>query len=181
MIKQEEIEFCEDNAISIEKFVSENFVLTEYTTRKNKKNRKWRVKHEELTGMPNIITVPIPFAHRYKELVASGKLIIVKDGFGKYKVYINPRIIIESSKLDYLEECLENLQSSIAKSSESEIEYIERRIASIEENIRIIKHFNNGVCSSYSSDVVKYFDNNPNGMSRKRVDSNKKMWYYTYT
>ncbi len=171
MIKQEEMEFCEDNAISIEKFVSDNFVLMDYAKKKNKRNRKWRVKHEELGGMPNIITVPIPFAHRYKELVASGKLIVVRDGFGKYRVYINPRIIVESAKLNYLENCLQELNDGMSQSNEYEIQYIEGRIASIKENIRIIKHFNDGLYPSYTDDIMKNLCDKDEPMIRKRVDS----------
>ena len=93
MISVEVIEFCEDNAISIEKFLQDNFSLARYIPKKNSKNKKWRIKHNEIAGWINIIPVSLMFAHRYKHFVLTGKLLIVRDDYGKYCVYINPRII----------------------------------------------------------------------------------------
>ena len=84
MICVEVLEFCEDNAISIEKFLQDNFSLESYVFKKNPKNKRWRIKHNEIAGWYNVIPVSLMFAYRYKHLVLTGKLIIVRDDFGKY-------------------------------------------------------------------------------------------------
>lgn len=142
---REEREFCEDNSISIEKFLNDNFIMMNQSVKKNKKNRRWRIKHSEIMVLDNIIKVPIPFAIRYKELISIGKLIIVRDDFGFFQCYINPRIIVESYALGGLEKRLHDLIEDI---NELDLENVKirrtlsKRIADLQENIRIINHFN---------------------------------------
>lgn len=165
MLKGEDLDFCEDNCISIDKFLSDNFSLDTFGEKKNAKNRRWRLKHKELIGWPSLIIVPIPFAIRYKELVKMGKLVVVKDDFGIFKVYINPHIILESAILKELEEQLKSFEGRILTEEEAlEKAVLEAKIADLYENIRIIEHFHGGNSLDYTEGLVGAI----NGVSRVR-------------
>lgn len=161
-------EFCEDYSISIEKFLTENFSLESYVPKLNAKNKKWRIKHNEIAGWYNIVPVSLMFAHRYKHLVFTGKLVIVRDDFGRYCVYINPRIIQESQELESLQIRLQDVEDNFEVFEDTlkmlEIKrQLEDRIQDIEENLRIIRHFNGEDSLNYSSSII-----NEVGISRKR-------------
>lgn len=156
MLKGEDLDFCEDNSISIMKFLSDNFLLDNFEVKKNSKNKRWRLKHKELVGWPNLIIVPIPFAIRYKELVKIGKLIVVKDDFGIFKVYINPHIIIECAKLGELEEQLKAFDGHLLDESEQiERGILEAKIADLYENIRMVQHFNGDASLDYTEGIFE--------------------------
>ena len=139
MLNVEVIEFCEDNAIGIEKFLCDNFNLEKKTTKYNNKNKKWRIKHNEIEGWLNIIPVSLFFAYRYKKKIKTGVIVIVRDDYNQYNAYINPRIIHESYELKDLNEQLKNLSNDKQNGKNKKI--ILSRIKELEEYIRIIKHF----------------------------------------
>lgn len=172
MIRKEELEFCENYAISIEKFLSDCFILTKFETKKNNRNRKWRVKHSEISDLVNVIQVPIPFAYRYKELVGIGKLIVVRDDFGLYKVYINPKIISESYKLRITERRLEELKlrDELSKNDMILLEFLENEINDLREDIRLIRHFKGEEDLIKTHEMIDTYEGEVLGMSRKRVE-----------
>lgn len=139
MISVEVIEFCEDNAIGIEKFLNDNFHLETKTEKYNKKNKKWRLKHSEIEGLFNVIPVSLFFAYRYKRLVKTGVLLIVCDDYNHYNAYINPRIINEAYELKELNARLKEIGNDDQKNNDKNL--ILTRIKELEEYIRIIKHF----------------------------------------
>ena len=152
MLSVEVIEFCEDNAIKISKFLNDNF---EIIRENNKKKR--RVKHSEIVGFTNIVPVSLFFAYRYKELVLTGKLIIVVDDYSKYAVYVNPRIIASVAMFETLQNLLLEKDSNIQISNE---------IKDILENIRIIRHFN-------GDDSIKYAEKSFDVLNRIRMKEKK--------
>ena len=172
MIRKEELEFCENYAISIEKFLSDCFILTKFETKKNNRNRKWKVKHSEISDLVNVIQVPIPFAYRYKELVGIGKLIVVRDDFGLYKVYINPKIISESYKLRITERRLEELKlrDELSKNDRILLEFLENEINDLREDIRLIRHFKGEEDLIKTHEMIDTYEGEVLGMSRKRVE-----------
>ena len=172
MIRKEELEFCENYAISIEKFLSDCFILTKFETKKNNRNRKWKVKHSEISDLVNVIQVPIPFAYRYKELVGIGKLIVVRDDFGLYKVYINPKIISESYKLRITEKKLEELKlrDELSKNDRILLEFLENEINDLREDIRLIRHFKGEEDLIKTHEMIDTYEGEVLGMSRKRVE-----------
>ena len=178
MISVEVLEFCEDNAISIEKFLHDNFNLESYIPKKNSKNRRWRIKHNEIAGWYNVIPVSIMFAHRYKHLVLTGKLVIVRDDYGKYTAYINPRIIQESQQLGELQTMLQQIEEepesfdNVLKMVETKRQLVEK-INDLEENIRIIKHFNGEESLEYTMGIIKLLSETE-GVSRRRERLEKK-------
>ena len=175
MLTKEDYAFCSDYAISLEKFLSDNFQVQSYTQKKNGRNKKWRLKHDEISGWKNIISVPIPFAHRYKELVGMGKLIVVCDDYGKYKVYINPRIITESYALSELQvyyEKLKTKEDSLDEAMKNTIVMLEEKIADLEENVRIIRHFKGEDALEYVYNLIDVVDTSKDVMTRKRVENN---------
>lgn len=101
MIRQEDIYFFEDNCISVEKFLDmisvSNGIILESKTRKGKKSR---IKHSQLRVLPGVINVPLNFAHRSKELVSCGKVLIVRDNYGVYRAYLNPKVICDYKSFD---------------------------------------------------------------------------------
>lgn len=172
MISVEVLEFCEDNAISIQKFLQENFSIESYVPKFNSRNKKWRIKHNEIAGWYNVIPVSLMFAHRYKHLVFTGKLVIVRDDFGKYNVYINPRIIRESQELAPLQAQLQELENNPELSIDA-IRLVEikrqliEKIQDIEENLRIIKHFNGEDSLNYMMRLAQVLPES-SGLSRER-------------
>lgn len=92
MVREEILEFCEYYKISIKKFIKENYGIFNDEVRN-------RIKHKDISGFVNLIPVSLFFAYRYRNLVATGKLVIVEDDYYKYSIYINPRIIRESIKM----------------------------------------------------------------------------------
>lgn len=136
-MKKEERDYCKYYAISIEKFLSDNFC---YQITNNAK-RKWKIKHREIMTLDNVLPVPLGFSFRYKELLSMGKLVIVMDDYGFFKCYINPRIIMESYYLEELENELEALLKSDSLNNQKAIIILKQKIADLQENIRIINHF----------------------------------------
>lgn len=177
MISVEVLEFCEDYAISIEKFLQDNFNLESYVPKLNSKKRKWRIKHNEIAGWYNIVPVSLMFAHRYKNLVLTGKLVIVRDDFGKYTVYINPRIIQESHQLAELQTRLQQIEDNpevfddTLRMVEVKRQLIEK-INDIEENLRIIKHFNGEASLEYTMGIMNLMSGDKNFQRVRRVDKN---------
>lgn len=159
MLNEEIIEFCEYYAISIEKFLNENFSIEKYVPKFNERKKKWRVKHSEIAGWLNVIPVSLKFAFRYKHLVLTGKLVIVRDDYGKFNVYVNPRIIQESQELGVLHQKLRELEESpemfddAFKVVEFKQQLVEK-IADLEENLRIIKHFHGDESLEYTSGIM---------------------------
>lgn len=135
MIKPEVIEFCDFHKISIKKFLQENYSIIPSSSPK-----RYRIRHKEIAGFANLIPVSMFFAYRYRELVGSGKLVIVEDDYHKYNVYINPRIIGESLELQELEEELKDLNKDLAEDL-IQINLLLRKIADLKENVSIINHF----------------------------------------
>ena len=133
MIKVEILDFCEHYKISIKKFLKESYGIFNNEVRN-------KIKHKDITGFINLIPVSIFFAYRYRDLVATGKLIIVEDDFHKYGVYINPRIICESYEIFMLKEELEQLDKNNPQDA-NQIECLLKLIRNLEENQRIINHF----------------------------------------
>lgn len=176
MISVEVMEFCEDNAISIKKFLRENFNIESYIPKFNSKNKKWRVKHSEIAGWYNVIPVSLMFAHRYKNLVLTGKLVIVRDDFGKYSVYINPRIIRESQVLEELQSKLTQIDEH-PEVFESTLEMVEvkrqisEKIADVEENLRLIKHFNGESSLEYVAGIMHILEEEELTRERKRLEN----------
>ena len=170
MISVEVLEFLEDNAISISKFLQDNFSIESYVPKYNQKKKKWRIKHNEIAGWINVIPVSMKFAHRYKHLVLTGKLVVVQDDYGKYCVYINPRVIRESCELAELQTLLgeleENFESDAIRMVEARRQVAEK-IEDIEENIRIIKHFNGEESLDYTMGIMNII-HETNGLTRGR-------------
>lgn len=170
MISVEIVEFCEDNAISIEKFLKDNFSIESYIPKFNSKKKKWRIKHSEIAGWYNVIPVSLMFAHRYKNLVLTGKLVIVCDDFGKYNVYINPRIIQKSLALESLRRKFQQVEEhpELFESTLGMIELkrqLAEEIADAEENLRLIKHFNGEESLEYVAGIMQVLEED---MSRER-------------
>lgn len=126
-------EFCEDYAISISKFLKDNYDYEKYPSKKEKRNKKNRIKHDGIKDLVNVISVPLKFAYRYKELVFMGKLLIVKDDFNYYQVYINPKIIV-----------------SVCKRKEMDEDML--------ENIRLIKHFKGQCAIDYNNHLLEVYE-----------------------
>ena len=159
MLSEEIREFCLYNAISIEKFLNENFSIEKYVPKFNERKKKWRVKHNEITGWLNVIPVSLKFAFRYKHLVLMGKLVIVRDDYGKFNVYINPRIIQESQELGVLYRKLQEIEQypDIFMDAFNMVEYkqqLSEKIADLEENLRIIRHFHGEESLEYTSGLM---------------------------
>ncbi len=85
--------FLEGICISIRKFLDDHYDVCGSGIPKD--NKRWRIKHQEINFLPNIVPVSLGFCERYVDLVYQGKIIIVKDEFGKYRGYVNPRLIKE--------------------------------------------------------------------------------------
>ena len=143
MLNVEVIEFCEDNAIKVSKFLNDNF---ERQQENNKSKKRRRIKHSEISSFQNIVPVSLFFAYRYKELVYTGKLVIVVDDYGKYAVYVNPRIIASATMFETLQKLLGENDSNVQISEE---------IKDILENIRIIRHFKGEESIEYSQRSFK--------------------------
>ena len=175
MISVEVLEFLEDNAISIGKFLQENFSIEKYVPKFNGKKKKWRIKHNEIAGWMNVIPVSMKFAHRYKHLVLTGKLVVVQDDFGKYTVYINPRVIRESCELAELQVLLQELEENMEPDTIRMVEarrQVSEKIQDIEENIRIIKHFNGEESLEYTMGIMNLINESQNlSRARKRVEN----------
>ncbi len=92
MKKEEMLHFCNVYAISIRKFIRENYSLMENIS-ENEMAGKGKLKHIYLKELPCVVGVPLPFAIRNKELVANGTLLIVKDDYKINRAYLNPRIL----------------------------------------------------------------------------------------
>ena len=58
MENKEVYEFCEDNAITIGKFLQDNFEVEIYPSKTERKKKKNRIKHDGIKGMLNVIMVP---------------------------------------------------------------------------------------------------------------------------
>ncbi len=153
MISKELKEFREYYAISIHTFLKECFVKNDTNEKRN-----WRVKHSEISFLPLTVPVSLKFAFRYEELVANGKILIVKDDFGKYQAYVNPKIIICLNKKRLLEQELKELKKPFhnlqeLKSHADQINQVSQSIESIEEDERIINHFLGKDAIEYSRNV----------------------------
>lgn len=176
MIKKEVIEFCEDYAISIGKFLQDNYELEYYPSKKERRKKKNRLKHDDIKNWWNIVQVPKQFAYRYKELVHIGKLLIVRDDFGVYQVYLNPSLIKSSFMLAELEEELHNIENTPEEYMDASIiAYTQAKIMQLiedqEENIRLIKHFDGGESLDYTNKLYELIDGlESKGFSRKRVE-----------
>ena len=177
MISVEVLEFLEDNAISIEKFLQENFSIESYIPKFNAKKKKWRIKHNEIAGWYNVIPVSMKFAYRYKHLVLTGKLIVVHDDFGKYCVYVNPRVISESCELAELQAILHDLEENMEPDTLRMVEIkrqLAEKIQDIEENIRIIKHFKGEESLEYNMGIMHLIDESKNlSRVRRRVEKDE--------
>ena len=170
MISVEVLEFLEDNAISISKFLQDNFSIESYVPKYNQKKKKWRTKHNEIAGWINVIPVSMKFAHRYKHLVLTGKLVVVQDDYGKYCVYINPRVIRESCELAELQTLLGELEENFEPDAIRMVEarrQVSEKIEDIEESIRIIKHFNGEESLDYTMGIMNII-HETNGLIRGR-------------
>lgn len=170
MISVEVLEFLEDNAISISKFLQDNFSIESYVPKYNQKKKKWRIKHNEIAGWINVIPVSMKFAHRYKHLVLTGKLVVVQDDYGKYCVYINPRVIRESCELAELQTLLGELEENFEPDAIRMVEarrQVSEKIEDIEESIRIIKHFNGEESLDYTMGIMNII-HETNGLIRGR-------------
>ena len=170
MISVEVLEFLEDNAISISKFLQDNFSIESYVPKYNQKKKKWRIKHNEIAGWINVIPVSMKFAHRYKHLVLTGKLVVVQDDYGKYCVYINPRVIRESCELAELQTLLGELEENFEPDAIRMVEarrQVSEKIEDIEENIRIIKHFNGEESLDHTMGIMNII-HETNGLTRGR-------------
>ena len=170
MISVEVLEFLEDNAISISKFLQDNFSIESYVPKYNQKKKKWRIKHNEIAGWINVIPVSMKFAHRYKHLVLTGKLVVVQDDYGKYCVYINPRVIRESCELAELQTLLSELEENFEPDAIRMVEVrrqVAEKIEDIEESIRIIKHFNGEESLDYTIGIMNII-HETNGLTRGR-------------
>ncbi len=100
MLQKEEIKyFCNAYAISIRKFIRENYSLMENVS-EDEMSKKSKLKHNYLGNLPCVVGVPLPFAIRNKELVANGTLLIVKDDYKMYHAYLNPRILTVDYELE---------------------------------------------------------------------------------
>lgn len=146
MVSEELRDFCEFHAISINKFLQNIFVREKYEQKYNNRNRKWKIRHSEIKDFPLIVPISIHFAHRYPELVSMGKIIIVCDEIHKYQAYINPKIIIQLSHREKLEEELREIKKRVYGLQDLEQGYqaltvIRQQLESIAEDERIIKHF----------------------------------------
>lgn len=177
MISVEVLEFLEDNAISIEKFLQENFSIESYIPKFNSKKKKWRIKHNEIAGWYNVIPVSMKFAYRYKHLVLTGKLVVVQDDFGKYCVYVNPRIIQESCELAELQAILHELEDNMEPDTIRMVEakrQVAEKIHGLEENVRIIKHFNGEESLEYTMGIMNLLDESKNlSRARRRVEKDE--------
>lgn len=144
MISVEVLEFCEKNAISMDNFLKDNVCMYDYVPESGKKRL---LKHKDIERWYNVIPVSLLFAFRFSDLVLSKKLLIVEDSLGRYQVYINPCIIEESYELESLRAQLEQINSNfqdyndVLRSVEVKRQLLEK-INEIEENLKLIKHFN---------------------------------------
>ena len=158
MISKELKDFREYYAVSIHSFLKDCFVKSETNEKQG-----WRVKHSEIAFLPLTVPVSLKFAFRYEELVANGKILIVKDDFGKYQAYVNPKIIICLNKKQSLEQQLKELRKPFKdlheiKTHMDQIIQVSQSIESIEEDERIINHFLVKDAIEYSKHVCNDLD-----------------------
>ncbi|MEG0977516.1 MAG: hypothetical protein RSF02_03070 [Bacilli bacterium] len=163
MLSKELLYFCEDHAISIKKFLNDNFQFSGEERKINSKKRKWRIRHSEISYLPFVVPCSLKFAMRYVELVEMGKILIVVDEFGKYTSYINPKIIIKSMEQHNLEEELSELSKPFNSLSLLESKVFEKKnilgeLEDIKENLRIIKHFDGIDSLDYASLITSLID-----------------------
>ena len=117
------------------------------------------------------------FAYRYKHLVLTGKLVVVQDDFGKYCVYVNPRIIQESCELAELQAILHELEDNMEPDTIRMVEakrQVAEKIHGLEENVRIIKHFNGEESLEYTMGIMNLLDESKNlSRARRRVEKDE--------
>ena len=154
-------EFCEDTGyISIQKFLHKCFDVKKESIKVNNSHRRWRLKHKEIIGLSNLIVpISLKFAIRYRELVEIGKILIVKDEYGKFKAYYNPKRIMNLCIKANLEEELIKLHHTIYSLNDlavavEQIKYLTNMIESMEEDERIIKHFGGANAIDYCENLV---------------------------
>ena len=154
-------EFCEDTGyISIQKFLHKCFEVESESDKVNNSHRKWRLKHKEIEDLSKLIVpISLKFAMRYRELVEIGKIIIVKDEYGKFKAYYNPKRIMNLCTKENLKEELIKLHHTIFGLSDlatavEQIKYLTSMIESMEEDERIIKHFGGTNAINYCENIV---------------------------
>ena len=169
MENKEVYEFCEDNAITISKFLQDNFEVEIYPSKTERKKKKNRIKHDGIKGMLNVIMVPKSFAYRYKELVRMGKIIVVRDDFGEYQAYINPRVIAYCCNYNGLDNFYyDNLEIVLKKVLDNYV-----------EDMRLINHFSGNETFGKSRRLYSTYDElekkENNKVVRKRVESSSKI------
>lgn len=171
MLSKETLEFCDYYAIGIRKFLKDNYSIESYLPKYNKKNKEWKVKHAEIAFLALVIPIPLQFCMRYPELVDMGKIIIVRDEFNKYQAYINPNLIMNLCNREMYERQLINLSKKVFRLNEvenglDEFFNIQDRLASMEEDERIIRHFSGNNSIEYCKSVTKH--HNEINLGRKR-------------
>ncbi len=149
--------FLESICVTIRKFIEDNYDVY-YDTDFSKDNKKWRLKHQEITHLPNIVPVPLGFCKRYADLVYQGKIIIVKDEFGRYESYVNPRLIKELPAEQDLISYLKDLGIDGVKTSE---EVTKRELHQMAETKKILRSFN-------GEEQIVYVNNLNNVIRRER-------------
>jgi hypothetical protein len=149
--------FLESNAISIRKFLQDNYDFCEKPKTEEKKKR-WRLKHQEIKFLPNLVSVALGFCKRYPDLVYQGKLVIVKDEFGLYACYVNPRIIKDIPQEEDLIEHLKEM--GLDDSIPEDTVFIEKKLKQITEMKKIV--------SCFHGDTEVAYVNNLNNILRRR-------------
>ena len=128
--------FCKENNIGIRKFLSKNYNVN-YEKRKGKN----KIKHGDITSLPNLVKVPISFSERYKDLVFDGELIIVRDDFGRYESYINPNQIKDIELEQSIRDNIKILQTKKDENSNLTRINLEKSLCKIERTKRIMEFF----------------------------------------
>ena len=165
-------DFCEYYAISINKFLQDNFDMFYVEEKVNKKNKRWRIKHSEIENLPRVVPVSLKFAMYYEEFVESGKIIIVRDEFGKYQAYINPQVIIYLNKKEFLEQKKEEVEKTTYNLCDLKQAYdyknnIDNKLDLIEQDERIIKYFSGEDAIEYSKSIYEIEKENNETYVRK--------------
>lgn len=170
-------DFCEYYAISINKFLQDNFDMFYVKEKVNKKNKRWRIKHSEIENLPLVVPVSLKFAMYYEEFVESGKIIIVRDQFGKYQAYINPNVIIYLNQRELLEEEKKEIEKKSYDFNDLQKAYdyknaVENSIDLIEQDERIIKYFSGEDAIEYSKSIyeIEKENNEPYVRKLKKFD-----------
>ena len=140
-------DFYQMHYIGIRKLLNSSYDVS-YPPKKdsNRYKKKEKISHDDIKGLPGIAPISVKFAMRYSELVERGKIIIVKDEFGSFQTYVNPRLIMETINEENFKEEVDKIREpfydiSLIAVKYFQKKYLEKKLSEIEETKRILNHF----------------------------------------